>query len=67
MKNKNLFIVTYYDNNNKKHITFINKFSSFKTLENQYGKKITVEHTTVTEFGTGASLNEFIMNPQIFG
>lgn len=40
--NKNLFIVTYYDNKNVKHTTFIKQFKSVKNLENQYGK-ITVE------------------------
>ena len=35
------FMITYQDSQNKKHITFINKFST-KELEHNYGK-ITVQ------------------------
>ena len=45
-KNNNLFVISYYDNKNMKHITFIPKFQSFKELKNQYGKKITIRSCT---------------------
>ena len=43
MKNgKNLFVVTYEDKNNVRHMAFVNHFTSIKQLENQYGQRITI-------------------------
>ena len=37
-KNKKVFVVTYRDNKNVKHIAFVNGFNSITALKNQYGK-----------------------------
>lgn len=41
-ENKKVFIVTYRDNKNVKHMTFVQSFNSVQNLENQYGK-ITIQ------------------------
>ena len=44
MKNdKRLFVVSYYDNKNIKHMTFVNKFNSFVRLKDQYGEKVSLK------------------------
>lgn len=35
---KKVFVVTYRDNKNVKHIAFVNGFNSITALKNQYGK-----------------------------
>lgn len=37
-KDKKVFVVTYRDNKNVKHIAFVNGFNSITALKNQYGK-----------------------------
>lgn len=43
VKNKKLFLVTYRDNKNVTHFTFVKGFKSLNNLENQYGKHLTVQ------------------------